>query len=269
MIKEQARLPTIDKFFLEQRLEESRAIVREVIKLSSKPLVVQFSGGKDSMAMVGLVKEVTDNFVCSFMMTGIDFPEAVAFAKSSASELGVSLLISTPADHLGGLFERLAKFRRWPMVQTTWCSRDLKIRPQQKMLIRELGKGRLYKLVGVRRYESARRRGIYEYGGFIRPDNQVGGASNVYPILHWTDADVFNYLSTKGLPTSGLYKKYGVSGCYWCPFYQAEIYLRILSDNPNLYDGFIEWEEELGPSVVGNIYLRDLKEQLQRSEAER
>ncbi|GAI04825.1 unnamed protein product, partial [marine sediment metagenome] len=36
------------------------------------------------MAMVGLVKEVTDNFVCSFMTTDIDFPEAVAFAKNSA-----------------------------------------------------------------------------------------------------------------------------------------------------------------------------------------
>lgn len=221
------------------------------------------------MAMVGLVKEVTDNFVCSFMATDIDFPEAVAFAKSSADELGVTLLISKPTDHLGGFFERLAKFRRWPMVHTTWCNRDLKIRPQKKMLTRELGKGKLYKLVGVRRYESARRRGIYEYGGFIRPDNQVGGDSNVYPILHWTDDDVLNYLARVGMPISGLYKKYGVSGCYWCPFYQVEIYLRILSDNPNLYDEFIKWEEELGPSVIGNIYLRDLKAQLNRSKGER
>ena len=263
MVIKQAKLPTIDKFFLNQRLEESRQIVREAIKLSSNPLVVQFSGGKDSMAMVGLVKEVTDNFVCSFMSTDIDFPEAVAFAKHSAKELGVTLLISKPADHKGGFFERLAEFRRWPTVRGAWCSRDLKIRPQKKMFQKLYGKGGIYKLVGVRRYESARRRGIYEYGGFVRPDNQVGGDYNIYPILHWTDDDVRNYLEMVGLPTSELYKKYGVSGCYWCPFYQVKIYLRILRDNPNLYDEFIEWEERLGaPSVIGNVYLRDLKAQL-------
>lgn len=259
----QAKLPTMDKFFLKQRLEESRRIVREAIKLSEEHLIIQFSGGRDSMAMVSLVKEVTDNFVCSYMESGIEFPEAVEFAKRSARELGVALLISTPADHYGGFFERLAKFQRWPTVRGAWCSRDLKIRPQKKMLQRLYGKGRLYKLVGVRRYESTRRRGIYEYGVFARPDNQVGGDSNIYPILHWTDGDVVNYLDMMGLPTSGLYKKYGVSGCYWCPFYQVEIYLRILSDQPNLYDQFIEWEERLqAPSVIGNVYLRDLKAQL-------
>jgi phosphoadenosine phosphosulfate reductase len=258
----QNAFPELDEEFLSHRIDEGIDVIKNVLKSTDKPLVIQFSGGKDSMAMLGLVREVTKNYVCSYMQTDIDFKESVEFAKQSAMALGTELLISTPAEHFGGFFERLAKFRKFPTVRETWCNRDLKVRPQQKMLNRILGKGNVVKLIGVRRSESTRRMSLYKWGEFTRPDNQVGGADNVYPILHWTDADVRGYLKLKGLPTSGLYKKYGVSGCYWCPFYQPSIYMAILRDRPNLYDKIIEWEEEIGPSVGNFIYLRDLKSEL-------
>jgi len=257
---EQLKLANIDEKFLAERLEESRQVIQEVVGKSEKPLIIQFSGGKDSMAMVGLVREVTDNFICSYMKTGIEFPEAITFAKDTARKLNFDLLISTPEDHLGSFFERLPNFG-WPTIHSTWCNRDLKVRPQKKRLVKEYGKGNYYKIVGVRRYESTRRRKMHSAGNFFANDYQVGGDTLVYPLLNWTSDDVKNYLKASGLPTSGLYKDYGVSGCYWCPFYQASIYLRILKDYPNLYDQFIEWEEKLGPSVNGHKYLRDLKKE--------
>ena len=67
----------------------------------------------------------------------------------------------------------------------------------------------------------------------------------------------------KGLPTSGLYKEFGVTGCSWCPFYQPDIYRRILKRMPNLYDRIIELENELNlPSVSGYYFMRDLKEEV-------
>lgn len=261
MVDMQLKLPTIDRFFLDRAIEQSHSVIKQIAALSNKPLVIQFSGGRDSMALVGLVKDVTSDFICSFMQTGIDFPQAVDFAKHSARVLDVPLLISTPSYHLGDFFERLARFKTFPTIHSTWCNRDLKIRPQQKMLQKALGK--IYKLIGVRRFESIRRRTIYERDGFIRPDNQVGGADNVYPLLNWTDADVSNYLNIKGLPTSSLYKQYGVSGCYWCPFYQVQIYERILTSEPDLYDEIIKWEGILdSPSVIGNVFLKDLKQKI-------
>lgn len=257
--KPHIRFPAISEFFLNQRLEESYNIIKQASSNTDKPLIIQFSGGKDSMAMLGLVREITTNFVCSFMQTGIEFPESIEFAKNSAKHFGIELLISTPQDHLGDFFQRLEKFQTFPTVRETWCNRDLKIRPQKKMLNRILGKGKLIKLVGVRRSESTRRQRIYKYGEFLRPDNQVGGDDNLYPILHWTDDDIMNYLKSQNLPTSSLYSKYGVSGCYWCPFYQASIYRLILKDQPNLYDEFIKWENIIGPSVSNYTYLKDLK----------
>lgn len=252
-----------DDFFLSQKIEESRQIVKEVLQISKKPLIIQFSGGKDSMVLVRLVQEITDKFICGYMMSGIEFPEAIEFVSKTANELRLPLVFSNPSDHKGDFFERLNQFRRWPTVRAQWCNRDLKIRPQKKILNQIYGKGSFYKLNGVRRYESIRRRAIYPPRTFIKPDNQVAGDFVVLPLLHWTDADVSKYLEFAGLPMSKLYKRYGVSGCYWCPFYQPEIYKKILKDEPNLYDEFIKWEIILNqPSVIGHIYLRDLKEEM-------
>lgn len=239
-------------------VEESEGVIRRAMANTNKPLVVQFSGGKDSMAMVGLVSRLTDHFFPSFMETGIEFPEAVAFAKSTAESLGLKLLISTPADHLGDFFTRLPHFG-WPTIHSTWCNRDLKVRPQKKLLNQLYGPGRFYKLVGIRKEESARRRRMHKAGEFFAEDYQVGTDMLVYPLMNWTGADVLEYLEETGLPTSSLYDKYGVSGCYWCPFYQEEIYRAILSDHPKLYDRFIEWEKVLGPSVNGYLFLGDIK----------
>ena len=150
---------------------------------------------------------------------------------------------------------------------TTWCSRDLKLRPQKKMLIKEFGKGTFYKLEGVRLYESTRRRSIYaEYTGTpYREDGEFKGSYEVFPIINWSDRDVLNYLRKKGLPTSGLYKEFGVSGCSWCPFYQPDIYREILRKYPDypLFKRIIEWENRLDkPSVSGYYFLRDLKKEI-------
>jgi 3'-phosphoadenosine 5'-phosphosulfate sulfotransferase (PAPS reductase)/FAD synthetase len=105
---------------------------------------------------------------------------------------------------------------------------------------------------------------MYPRDAFIRRDDNCGGEDyEVFPILHWSDADVKNYLKMVGLPVSGLYKKYGVSGCYWCPWYQPDIYRRILRHDPGLYDKFIVWEEMLNaPSVIDHTWLRDLKQEV-------
>lgn len=259
----QLKLPTLDEYFLTQRLEESRAIVQEAIQRSEKPIIIQFSGGKDSMAMVGLVREVTMDFFLSFMTTGIEFADVVDFASMVANDLGHQILFSDPSLHKGGFFERLGRFREWPTVHKRWCMRDLKVRPQKKMLNEYFGRGAFYKMVGVRRWESNRRKYIYPHNLFIRRDTDVSDDYLVFPILNWTDDDVVNYLEMTGLPTSGLYGKYGVSGCYWCPFYQEGIYRRILAEEPALYDEFIEWEHTLGkPSVIGEVYLGGLREEV-------
>lgn len=264
---EQLALPGIDQHFLKVRLVESQEVVRRVAKLSENPLVVQFSGGRDSMAMLNLVREATDNFVCAYMATGLEFKGVIQFVKDTCAELGVKLLISNPSMHKGNLFKRIERFQTFPGLIATWCCRDLKLRPQKKLLQETYGKGAIYKLEGIRLSESIRRKYIYKdyTGNPIREDGEYRGSYEVFPIINWTDDDVLNYLKMKGLATMGHYKQFGVSGCSFCPFYGADIYRRVFASMPDypLYRRVIEWEDRLGePSVSGYYYLRDIKREV-------
>ena len=263
----QISLPGVDEYFLTQRLVESRRIIGEIVGLSKLPLFIQFSGGRDSMAMLGLVQEVTDNYICTYMATGLEFHGVIQFVKETCERLGARLLISNPSMHLGNLFKRIEQFQSFPGLIATWCCRDLKLRPQKKMLIKTFGKGTFYKLEGIRLSESVRRRYIYkEYtGNPIREDGEFRGSYEVFPIINWNDADVLNYLEMKGLPTMGHYKEFGVSGCAFCPFYQPDIYRQVFRkyiDFP-LYRRVIEWENRLDkPSVNGYYFLRDIRHEI-------
>lgn len=262
----QPTLPTIDDFFLSERLAESRALVRKVASLSGDtPLIIQFSGGKDSMAMLGLVQEVTSNFVCAFMATGLELPGVVKFVKDTCRSLGAPLIISHPGMYKGNLFKRVEKFKSWPGLIATWCCRDLKLRPEKALLAKTFGRKTFYKLEGIRVAESVRRRYIYKdvAEDMMRRDGEHKSSFEVFPLLKWADADVENYLAMKQLPTTKLYAEVGVSGCALCPFYQPEIFYRVMQRFPDLwiYKKAIEWEEKLGqPFGNGYVYLRDIKQ---------
>jgi phosphoadenosine phosphosulfate reductase len=252
---------------LDLKIKTTQDVVREAATKSKNiPLIINFSGGKDSLSLLQLVREVTDNFRCFYMVSGIEFPEAITFAQSTCDKFGVELLLSYPKDYKGDFFQRLEQFRRFPALRTQWCNRDLKIRPQTKVLERIFGRQPFFKLNGVRRTESARRMRLYNSKQFFKPEYQVTKKHTlVFPIFLWTDEDVKEYLQRKQMivPKNPLYDIYGVSGCYWCPFYQSSIYKRILHINLNLYDRFIDWECKLNcPSVNGYIWLRDLKEEV-------
>ena len=99
--------------------------------------------------------------------------------------------------------------------------------------------------------------------GYMRPDPDQPEAVMVFPILEWTNKDVKDYIQLRDIKQkqSPLYKRFGVSGCIYCPFYQPKIYKRIAREDPNLYDRFIEYERKLGkPAVIGQVWLRDLVE---------
>lgn len=256
---------------LDARIKESISVINKVAqKTGETPLIVNFSGGKDSMVLLDLVRQTTDKYVCFYMVSGIEFSEAIDFAKAQCERLAVKLLLSSPVDYKGDFFTRLGIIGYFPTVQnnTLWCNRDLKIRPQKRVLNRVFGNQLFFKLNGVRRYESSRRMKIHrKTKDFMRQDYHVSKSVMVFPILNWTDENIRDYLKMRAIhvAVNPLYERYGVSGCYWCPFYQRQIYERIIPQNPNLYDKFIEWEVKLNkPSVSGLVWLKDLKAQCLR-----
>jgi len=249
---------------LQSKIRHSKQIILKAKELSNPlPLIINFSGGKDSLILLDLARQVTDNIIPFYTKTDIQFEESFQFAKEICHQIGYELVYSTPEYYKGGFYERLAHLRYFPTIKKRWCSRDLKFRPQKKRLVAMLGKHHFYKLNAVRKYESTRRKQIYNSSKYFRPDYDVHGDIIVLPLLEWTNHDVQTYLETNNIPINPLYKRYSISGCYWCPFYQPCIYERILEYHPNLYDRIIEWEIKLNqPSVIGYVWLRDLKKKI-------
>ncbi len=268
----QISIPGWDERFLDERKAEALEVIKACAARSTMPLVLQFSGGRDSMALLGLVREAevpADKYICSYMATGTELPGVVTFVRDFCKQEGLRLLVSQPGLHKGNIYKRIQQFRSFPNLgsfdgggKRLWCCRDLKLRPQKKLLVGTFGKGEFFKLEGIRRFESDRRKVIYrQYAAtFMREDDEFKKSWEVFPILNWSDDDVLQYLEQRGLPTMGQYKEFGVSGCSWCPFYPPEIYAKVLAVKPNWYDRFISLEEELNqPSVHGGVFLRDIK----------
>jgi len=250
---------------LSYKIKETKAVIKKALELSEKPLVLNYSGGKDSLLLLDIIQQITDKFIPFFCYTGIEFEDTFRIVKNSAKERDLQLLISYPEDHKGGFFERIKVMKCFPGIRSTWCSRDLKFRPQKKVLQRKFGKGAFYKLNAVRKYESNRRNKIYRSDTFFKEDYHVYKDIMVFPILNWTTEERNRYFEKKAIKIeiNELYEKFGVSGCFYCPFYQHKIYRKILESDINKYNEFIKWEALLNkPAVINHKFLRDLKEEV-------
>lgn len=251
---------------LEHRLRESREIIADVIaQADGLPLICNFSGGKDSQTVLLLMLEQTTNIRTMYLASGIDLPGSTDYAIEISRGYGFEPILSWPWDYFQlGKYCRFEDMVRhlgyFPTSQRNWCSGRLKFRPARAKLRTLFGQAALYKFTGVRRQESSRRRLMYKADEPVMPDPEHSGSFMVHPIINWSDGDVLAYLGQHDVKLiSPLYKSTGVSGCFYCPFYQPAIIKRVERVFPGIYEPMIELEAEVGKPALGNHrWLKDV-----------
>lgn len=164
-----------------------------------------FSGGIDSQCIYDLAKRSNIIVEWHYNQSPIDPPIVPRFIRDNYPDVEID-------NHAKGFFGTLFMQNGLPLRTQRWCCG----------VIKEVGGAGRVKLLGMRREESNGRH-IYDY----RMDNHNGG-SWVLPILDWTNADRWQYLSERGIIPNPLYKLgFTRTGCVLCPFQSK--YDRMLS----------------------------------------
>ena len=247
--------------------ERFRWAAKEAERLFDMPLVVQYSGGKDSDVILQLAKESGAPFRVTHNLTTADPPDNVYYIRRVFARLreeGIDAKINVPKRSLWRIMrERLVIPSRMMRV----CCSELKERQMPDAP---------YIVTGVRWAESAGRRaksGIamvhtasappptsprYTGGeqvdaaaGLLTTDDassrrlfeqcQMRGVRVLNPIIDWSDDDVWSYLRSRGIEGNPLYKEgWTRIGCVGCPFAGRRARELAFARYPKLYKAWAE-----------------------------
>lgn len=236
---------------LEQKIEDSKNILKLASEMSleyyHKPLILTYSGGKDSDALLQLAIECLKptDFEVLNSHTTVDAPETVYYIRDRFKELekmGVKATVRLPRDKEGNLISMWSLIEKKQIPPTRfarYCCKELK----------ETSTPNRFVAVGVREAESIARRGrevfathglrkedaYYYYYSHVKEvfeddkarreaDNVDANEVGVYdctfiskakknddlicnPIYKWTDSEVWQFIENRGMPHNPLYDK--------------------------------------------------------------
>ena len=159
---------------------------------------VAFSGGKDSCAILWLVKRSGVKFDAWYNNTTIDPPELVKFIKRNHPE------VQWNQPRHGNMMKRVATAPKVPPTRSgRWCCSEYK----------EQGGRNRTKVMGVRAAESPGRRARWAEVAEDMHRNKT-----ICPVVYWADDDIWELLHGKKVSYCELYDQgWTRLGCVGCP----------------------------------------------------
>ncbi|HOX35415.1 MAG TPA: phosphoadenosine phosphosulfate reductase family protein [Methanoregulaceae archaeon] len=224
---------------LKQVEEDSVGFVREVKERTPLPATVSFSGGKDSLATLLVVKKALGKVPLLFADTGMEFPETYENVRAVADEFGLDVVATDCPDRFWEQFWQ----RGPPAVNARWCCKVCKLDPLSALICSQWGE--CLSFVGQRKYESQ----IRAQSRRVWKNPNVPSQLCAAPIHNWTALHVWLYIMREHAPYNQLYEQ-GLDriGCFMCPASDLALIHRIESDHPDLWGGWMthltEWQEK-------------------------
>lgn len=249
-----------------RRLDHSRLLARIDEHLEAHDGYVALSGGKDSVVVTHLARQVDPNIPVVWFDSGTEFPETRAYIHQLTQQWGLNLTVTrtTPT-----LLEALGASGQWdhaaPEGPGINVHEALILQPSR--VAHDLhGPGELW---GVRSAESHGRRTLHRaqlrrqidtvcggccstpgqqrdrHGGVVA---RVDGTTAYSPIWNWPTAHVWDYLAAHAIPTNPVYDKLRTMGA-------PEQALRVshLIDAGHLNLGRVTWLRRGWPELYDQL----------------
>lgn len=248
-----AELRRLQHMPYEWKLQHAKDVIREFVEHESiNGVYVSFSGGKDSLALLHLVRSIYPEVPAVFANTGIEFPEQVKFIRTFENVTEVYPIKHFPKiinedgivypskevsmyvrdaksgskyaingfkglDTKGNVNRYKARFKRWAYLLE--CG--VKISPVCCDLMKEIPMKKYEKqnkrspFIGIRAEESFRRSIGWMKSGCNSFSN---GRAKSTPLALWVESDVMQYIKENGIELSPMYSA-GMkrTGCMFCP----------------------------------------------------
>lgn len=214
---------------LADKIEESLSILRYAWDTYAGALATTFSGGKDSLVVLHLLRTLGDGtipFPVFSIDTTVKFPETIQFRDKIAALWHLNLIILKNSETAGSM--EIAKDKQA-------CCQALKIQPLNEAIIKYNIQG----LITAIRWDEQEARASEQP---VSP-RDIPPHTRIHPILHFTEADIWDYIHAFELPFCGLY----------------DLGYRSLSCMPCTLKGAAGHGERRGRSIEKEALMRDLR----------
>ena len=208
--------------------------IKSFVRARSEKVTVSFSGGKDSLATLGVTMKVIKDPELIFVNTGIEFPETVEYVRQFAKSYNLKL---HEADAGNAFWDNVDTFGP-PAKDFRWCCKVCKLGPITELISKKFPKGTIT-AEGNRMLESFARSRL----GFVSKNPFVPNQTTLNPIRKWTSSDVWGYIWWKGLPYNPLYERdMERIGCSLCASCLSSEWESTKTSHPELYE---RWDKHL------------------------
>ena len=207
---------------------EAVRFIRELSARVQKPVVVAFSGGKDSLVTLLLVKKALGEATALVVDTGVEFPETMRFAEEATRAVGAELLVA----RAGERFWRGVEYFGFPGRDYRWCCKVVKLGPTARVIREHFPDGCLT-FIGQRRYESEARAASRRVWRNPWLRSQLAAS----PIQEWTALHVWLFLLKEGVAFNPLYQEGNYRlGCWLCPGSEMAEIAMLRQSHPELWE---------------------------------
>ena len=212
---------------LEMLSYKAELIIEDSMEKFKRPVLISFSGGKDSLVVMHIALERLGIDKAIFNDTGIEMPETIKNVEETKVAFNIDIAIASANRAFFASVKKLGP----PARDYRWCCKVCKLAPIARFLKQKYPSGNL-SIVGQRKYESASRASI----PVISRSRWIPNTIVIAPINDWTALDIWMYIFDHKLKANTLYWE-GLDrvGCWLCPACELAEFEAVKRLHPELW----------------------------------